>query len=413
MPVAKKPVVMRLDLGSFLLLASILVPACASSVEQSADFVPVCEQLLQARTANGQRCFGIFAVAPSAAERRAFVDSCAGIAAAPGSRLTHADVSACTAALDTCVPGWGYPSCLGAGTGLIYPGHDRKGSRAPGEECFAGVQCDSGYCSAGDGACGACQRVRHSGETCTDDDDRCVDAFCLEGTCGNKEPKAGDPCVGFSADECGDTLYCKLPSPAHGTCVSRAGVGEACDAAPCLPALFCKAGTCMTPRPDGASCEGPDDCVSRRCKDGVCWTAPWGIQEGMDCSEGVCRQDLMCGDDLVCAPRVYAQAGVECMPVDPPLDGCAPGFYCHFPCWGSDNCPGPPKGNCRALPGPGEPCGVFSECAVGMTCEGNAAGEGIFGTCTRMGGEGDPCPCFDALVCVDGTCKPAGAALCE
>ncbi|MBI5526201.1 MAG: hypothetical protein HY897_07685 [Deltaproteobacteria bacterium] len=92
-------------------------------------------------------------------------------------------------------------------------------------------------------------------------------------------------------------------------------------------------------------------------------------------------------------------------------DGCSEGLYCAAGSK-SDKC-----GACKKLPGPGEPCGAYRECAKGASCVGDVL-------CMTNAKEGEKCTyqllCEPGLACVkdatgDGTCvrMPTKGDECE
>jgi hypothetical protein len=129
----------------FLRLAALSTVVACSVTELTApqDLASACQAFHEAHAAYEARCNGF---PPAASDPRAFVDSCLGIASAPGVMLTGADVAACAAELDAspCFGPAFYPSCTGYDSSLLYPNHDKKGTFSPGTPCFSHVQCDSG-----------------------------------------------------------------------------------------------------------------------------------------------------------------------------------------------------------------------------------------------------------------------------
>jgi hypothetical protein len=149
----------------------------------------------------------------------------------------------------------------------------------PGAECTNAVQC------GGETSCvdisivltnpGHCLRISHPGDHC---DFFCYgNLFCdASGTCRSL-PQRGQSCGLVSCG--GVDTFCD----ANSMCVLRANLGDACDARPCLPGLFCTSElndptpTCERPRPDGANCALPGHCESYLCsgnkdRQGVCLT---------------------------------------------------------------------------------------------------------------------------------------------
>jgi hypothetical protein len=370
-----------------------------------ATLAEACTDLFARLVAHDERCIG---VAPAPADAGAYVDSCVAIVESPGSTLTIADVSACAGRLadEACDAYQIHPDCLGEGGDLLYPNHDRPGTRAPGAACMAQVQCASGHCSATGGECGQCQRARARGESCSEPFDLCVVGECIAGLCDLGGTKPGEGCIDYG-DECQSDLYCRRTDPDEiaGICTARGAAGESCDAMrPCAAGLYCGADGCSEQVADGGACPAePDGCASGFCVDAVCGRPAAGLAEGADCTSGYCRPALACADN-VCTVPDGAPLGDAC------LDGeCAAGLHCEKTCTFGD-CGGP--GVCAVIPGPGEPCTIFAMCAPGAACVGFGSDDDPRGTCVRLGSAGDVCPCGPQLACVAGTCGPFDPAVC-
>lgn len=392
----------------FLRLATLSTVVACGVTEPTApqDLVSACQAFHEARAAYEARC-NRFPPAPS--DPQAFVDSCLGIAAAPGVTLTGADVAACAAELDAS-PCFGslYPSCTGYDSSLLYPNHDKKGTLPPGTPCFSHVQCDSGYCSAYPDTCGVCQRVVPLGAACAFEVDRCADGGCFAGTCQLVGWGPGEGCSTYGDDPCQKTCFCKPLGPGEldGTCTPRSGPGAACSAdQPCVEGAACTAGICVLLLPDGAPCASHAACQSGACAAGTCSALGLGI--GAPCAGGTCAPFLTCndGDPPVCEGTQYHPEGAAC---SPSLGPCTPGLYCDQGACTLAPCP--TAGTCRPDPGPGEACGHNLECAMGTACQANEAFP--HGTCVPLGAEGEPCPCGRSLVCVVDTCLAYGAGVC-
>lgn len=367
-----------------------LFSACGGSVDRSAVsasadvFLAACENLHARRIAYSERCTG-----PRAGEDDASVASCAGIVASPGVSLTPADLDACAAQVDAapCLGGGVFPGCTGYAADLLYPNHARKGTLAPGQACFAGVQCDSAYCGAAYAQCGVCQRARRLGDTCDPPPslDVCIMGECISGTCQLPGGRVGEECIGYG-EPCQAPLRCKTEGSIHGVCLPRPP-GVLCAADWCEAPLVCGDGTrCQSPTPE-----------------------PTGLGEGADCSRGFCRADLSCDGGNVCRAVYLLPSGARCQQDGRPL--CAHGLYCHAKCrlgvCGGD-------GECQAMPQPGEHCTPLAECAETATCSGFDPADETKGTCARLGKRGEACPCAGSeLSCQGGTCQPYGPAICR
>ncbi|APR88300.1 hypothetical protein A7982_13649 [Minicystis rosea] len=397
---------------SFLGFAFPLFLACGS-VEVSApgDARTACHDLFAKRLAFDQRCSGVFA---QNLDEDAYVASCAGVLAAPGVTLTVADVAACAKELDTsgCLGGGVFPTCIGLGGDLLYPTHDKTGTLAPGEACFASVQCDSGYCDALSSDCGACQRARTLGDDCGGTNDTCIEGICQDGSCQLPGQKLGADCIDYGEGDCQETLYCKPiePSSIMGKCTARSELSEACDNdTPCLAPLLCHEGACVKRAPDGAVCAEASLCASGHCEGGACAPLPAGLVVGDDCSVGYCRADLFCDDSHVCRPPPWVSVGGACVLGGALAKACAPDLYCHRTCVQGD-CG---DGECRPLPEAGEHCTNLGECAASAVCQGFDSSDETKGKCVKLGGLGDACPCVDTLACAEGACAAFGAAVCQ
>ncbi|MDI1452138.1 hypothetical protein [Polyangium sp. 6x1] len=373
------------------------------AVEIPSDVVSACHDLFLRRITFAERCTGPVA-APSAADEQAFVDRCAGIATAPGVTLTSLDIKACADQMDTspCLGGGVFPPCIGHSGDLLYPEHDKKGSFAPGEVCFADVQCDSGYCDHSVFEnCGVCKRARANGESCGDAMDLCAFGGCTGGTCQPAGKPLGADCTTHGI-ECQPALYCKVDK-----CVPRDPAGAPCDGSTyCADGLSCLSGVCTKLAADGAACADDVTCASSWCNAGTCTSRPTGLTEGEDCSKGFCRADLLCDESQVCTAPMYLPEGAACTSANFPKVMCTPGLYCHEPCSPGMGCQ---EGVCRPPPQPGENCTPNADCGPGARCEGFDPTDLTKGVCMKLGGVGEACPCVFDLACVSGVCVAYGA----
>jgi hypothetical protein len=304
-----------------------------------------------------------------------------------------------------CLGGGVFPSCVGYGGNLLYPGHEKKGTLAPGEGCFADVQCDSGYCGGNIfETCSVCKRARAVGESCGETTDLCVEGLCMGGTCQLTGKKLGEDCIDYAGGDCQSTLYCKRNDPAHieGKCAPRGQAGASCGALnDCADVLSCQAGVCVLLAADGAGCSDNAMCSSSWCNGGTCTTKPTGLTEGEGCSVGFCRADLLCNQNQVCATPTYLPEGAACMSASFPEVMCEPGLFCDG------------AGVCRPDPQPGEFCTPFASCASGAVCVGFDAADLTKSLCVKRGSAGEACPCADELTCVSGVCVAYRACLCQ
>ena len=354
--------------------------AVATPSGPSADVTAACKDLFAHRLAYAARCTGP-AASPRAEDEPAHVASCVGVLAAPGVALTLADVASCAHDLGDAAPCLGsgvFPRCAGYGADMLFPAHDRRGTRAPGEACFAAVQCDSGYCGASYGRCGTCQRARAVGDVCGGGDDVCVLGQCTAGTCQLPGQQLGEACVDYGTP-CQASLFCAAArDPLHGTCAPRTN-GTLCGSAWCPSPLACVDGNCQGPLPQAT-----------------------GLPEGADCAAGSCRADLSCDERHVCRAVYVLPIGAACTVTGIPA--CAASSYCHADVHSGE-------GRCEALPRAGSPCTDFLLCAEGAECAGD--GRGSPRTCVAQGKVGEPCPCGDGLTCVGGACTAWGGAVCR
>lgn len=375
------------------------------------ELASACHELFAQRVAHDMRCIG---QAPAASDEAAYVESCIAIVGAPGATLVAADVAACAAHLETdeCLAFMVEPGCVGYGADLLYPEHDRPGTRSPGDACMTGVQCASGYCSAIGEACGQCQRLRERGESCAEPSDLCLTGWCIAGVCDLVGAPAGAECVDYGGGDCQADLMCRPIDPGEvaGICVARGGAGAPCeDMGDCVAGHYCADQVCAPQLPDGAECPGGSDaCVSGECTEGGCGHFIGGIGEGADCSSGYCRPDLSC-DAGVCRKVSVVPLGGDCSD----YSACVPGLYCQgLGCTEGLECPG--IGTCADLPGVGAPCTEIATCAPGAVCLGFGFDEQRHqtGTCARRGGIGEACPCGDQLTCVGDVCAAYDPAVC-
>lgn len=360
--------------------AVLLVVACGGATATPENGIEsACARLYAAYARNELRCKGPYAdVAPEPD----FVASCVGLASARGSRLVPADLDACTGSIGGCPSG--PPACLGSGSDLLFPAHDKRGSLPDGATCLAGLQCASGFCNTTyTTPCGVCVVPKAVGAACDYARDVCEGQSLCDGTrCTYGSGGEGATCITYGGGTCARPFYCGAKDPGdgpsvEGRCRPRGAPGAACATnEPCVEGIACVAGICRVPLPEGAPCDaGRDLCATDRlgaCVGGICVFPRTGVQEGGACGPDVCRLDLTCRDH-VCAA----------IPTAP-------------------------------RPGPGAPCTVSGLCAAGASCEGfRARGNDDPGTCRPQGGVGAPCPCSDALTCINGKCAAWSDALCR
>jgi hypothetical protein len=390
----------RSALGAFL-----LVVACGGTIAPQYGIEAACVRLHTTYTQNMVRCFGTSADLPPQAD---FVASCVGLATAKGSLVQPADLDACTDSIHDC-PSRRPAACLGSGSALLFPAHDKRGSLPDGATCLAGLQCASGVCNnvPYTASCGVCVVPKAYGEVCNDDArDVCEDpTFCDGKRCRYSGGEAGESCTTYGRGSCADPFYCSANDPS-GTnldrvCRPRGTAGAACTAqVPCLDALACIAGACRAPLPEGAPCDATRDWCAKEdrqgtCVGGICVFPRTGVQEGGACDPDACRGDLIC-QSHVCTS--LAKLGAPC----DERTLCVREAQCG------------PDGRCVQRPGPGAPCLWSNQCPAGQTCVGfHADGGNDLGICNARGGVGAPCPCSDALTCIAGTCVAWSDSICR
>lgn len=398
-----------MSFGRSALGAVLLVVACGGTTDPQNTIEVACARLHATYTQNVVRCMGAFAAdfVPLSLEAD-FVASCVGLASARGSLVQPADLDACTDTIRNCND-WGSAACLGYGSDLLFPAHDKRGSLPEGDTCRAGLQCASGVCNSNPGktTCGVCVVPKAPGAACDEARDVCEKpTFCSGKRCSFYGFGIGESCVNF----CAEPFYCERNyGDETGRCQPRGAPGAACSASvPFQIALACVAGECRAPLPEGAPCDASRDwCATedRRgrgaCVGGTCVFPRTGVQEG-----GACDPDawLSCRADLTCRSQVCTSDAKVGAPCDY-TTSCVPDAWCG------------PERRCIQLPGPGAPClesRAGRQCASGAFCEGfHASGSNDLGTCRPFGGVGAPCPCSEALACSDGKCVAWSDELCR
>jgi len=222
-----------------------------------------------------------------------------------GSKLTAAQISACTAA---------YPATIGCdevleifgGNPIILPACRRSGDLANDSSCSGADQCQSGFCKFdGVSRCGRCSSRTALGGACKLDTDCTESAVC-----------AGGKCVGPGAenDPCSATAPCKIAfACSAGKCTKRVAGGTKCDPAvdDCVLGQYCntisttcesyqlvKAGDACGPIASGglAFCAFGNKCKQQT--DGTYKCVPAGT-EGQACSKNTptgptCETPLQC-----------------------------------------------------------------------------------------------------------------------
>ncbi len=323
--------------------------------------------------------------------------------------------------LVACAEEWRTHPCdqvlLGVPPDCVLPG-----TRAPGEACVFGSQCQTLVCGgtsldADHPQCFTCLRNYGSDEDCT-----VGGAVCPIGqNCDQTSKRCAVPTTAPEPidipglnEECGsycaDSLLCLAGfGELVGTCQpALPESGEACVYAPGYPEALCA---------QGLSCNDDDQCVALPAAGTLC-----SIDDG---GTGHCAEGAYCAYAMQCATP--PSAGQPCgNDQDGHALACAAGSYCKGP--GGES-------TCTALPEAGEPCvrvyrvyeslseNVVSEiaatCAEGFACDCADAGC-TAGTCKTELEVNEACgaantKCTTGTSCIDGTCQRGSlfTDLCE
>jgi hypothetical protein len=226
------------------------------------------------------------------------------------------------------------------------------GTRALGQACIYGAECQSSHCLVAGNGCGSCQNMALPGGAC-DATTACPEGqTCSAGTCSTPPapvyPKAGEACK--PGDACDTSLYCQTSAPGGASvCVPLVAENSPCDTFfSCAQGLYCSS--------------------SHQCR-----RLP---SSGEACAMNV-SGNATCGDGLRCFSQQCLPPGKEGDSCDGRVGGfttqCAPGLQCD--CRGAD-CT---QHYCEEARYEFEPCDDTHVCAVGL-----------------------------GLLCIDGTCKNQG-----
>jgi hypothetical protein len=249
---------------------------------------------------------------------------CVGTWFASGSLAGPGDVRACAKALDRsnlqteerCTTWWSEE--------LLRTTPDAckiAGQLNDGDDCVSASQCKSQSCRPAS-VCGSCGLLGTSGADCVADDECDQNLACASSKCGNYVSKNGD--CGPSAP-CGPDYGCDL-----GRCVTRRGVGEACDPVGNVCRLWGEELGCSTVtetctplavRGEAEDCGQLDDGTVAQCTHGFTCLADQSpergvcvplIEDGLSCAptgafvfSGPCRAPARCIDGL-CQLRIGA-----------------------------------------------------------------------------------------------------------
>ncbi len=284
-------------------------------------------------------------------------------------------------------------------------------------------QCNpaAAYCATpGDGGAPVCRPRLADGTPCAADRE-CASSYCNwlgsvsdagPDTCGHLP--IGAPCGGPS--DCMGEAYCQGyyfdgTTVTPGSCRARLAVGVACANHPeddgCVPPSTCLEGRCTLVAPysldAGAECEGLSHCAETYfCR---------GFEElqadgGASMRSGVCAARLGAGVgcsyttyvDSDCAADLTCGNGGECVARSPSGGACAAGYECRdfLTC-------GAGTGQCRPLPGTGDPCDPSMQCAAGLTRGRCVYDAGSF-TCEPPLQVGAACSALQPADCASGRC---------
>ena len=247
---------------------------------------------------------------------------------------------------------------------------------------------------------------------CTIDFDQLINA-CRGSFSGNRA--VGDACT--EHEGCGESLYCAQTDECPGRCEFKGAEGADCDdTIGCEIGLYCVRGSCTSSASMGENCGGDGPpcaeglyCDGENGRPGRCRSynaERVGSGANCDINAGpLCQTGLSCiveveGFSAVfrCRPRVGE--GATCAPGLP--DHCGEGLYCA----GTDISGVLPdiEGECRPLPGEGQPCGeapAFQVCQNGFVCAQNI--------CSARSSLGENCT--DDSLCYSGHCESGTCAI--
>jgi hypothetical protein len=221
----------------------------------------------------------------------------------PGVPGTGADYARCAQSLNTA-------ECDGDAVPCDLP----KGTLENGFACATALQCSSGYCTGGNGACGVCApNPRHpAGGVCENPLVDCeAELDCVENVCTPKRREG---------ESCDDTHHCetgrKLGSLTcvEGTCTLLGLPGEVCQMTE-GGNPYCGFGTACTTENVCVLIENGDE-------GDVCGTFADRV---VGCPEGSCEADA--DDPTVSHCMNFGKAGESCKKV-PGFERCATGLLC-------------------------------------------------------------------------------------
>ena len=281
-------------LSVMAIVGLIAAPGCSATVEGAA------------KSYSSAACSKIFECAPVGA-KAAYGDQakCEGSFNPLALELfTLPDIAASADDLQHCADALKSASCAEYFAGQIYPACDIVGTRAGGDACAAGVQCESGSCSGvSDTECGKCRVRKAVGEVCTGATDSCEPGtFCGQaGKCTATPSKKGDACPD---SVCAGGLFCD-----NGKCAGLKAAGAACQSffecdyangVTCdTTAMKCvqikvvgvgeACGEALTSCAGDAQCDSATmKCVARPKLGEACSTDPDNCENGLTCESGKC-----------------------------------------------------------------------------------------------------------------------------
>lgn len=275
--------------------------------------------------------------------------------------------------------------------------------------CSQLVYVPCGQCTVPDGS-------RQDGEPCGREED-CADGLgCLHGPEGNVCTPHGAPGAHCNTDAhclaglvCAwdpDTgsRFCQEPTPVLGACVNgtSCGLDQSCSGGICQDTVL-------------GACEADEDCgAGRHCAksvggvDGSCTVTDEKLITSVSeaCADG-CTSDCV-SYKRGCAPTYTVITPIACSQCIPDEGTQAAGEVCvsDSSCVTGLSCRS--SHTCGLLGAEHAPCGVVSDCEVGLLC--------VLETCEQLGGAGAPCgvtgDCAAPLVCNTplATCEPVGSS---
>lgn len=286
------------QLSSICILA--VATACAGCGSGNLD--SACAALADASCSKSRECYGAELFPHDYCEQR-YLTICQAYYGPDGGNAAPSAIQACAEAT-------GAQSC--ADLGKPIDACIIAGSKAAGEPCSMGFECQSTACK------------KDIGKEC--------------GTCAAAAPEPGDPCGDDPAICASSGLYC---SSTTAKCIASGGVGDPCSpTAPCSYAYRCGSdGKCALRLPEGSACDPSGyDCafgtmcngVTNKCEKYVVAHVgePCGIDSATDTSR-LCTMDTICQSDPGTSDLVCLAPAKEGDPCSEAYPACELGASCH------------------------------------------------------------------------------------